>query len=470
MTEAPAQDAPGPERWSPFSGLPVLTMAINITLIAVVFLTRNRWEPWVVERHGPGGGMTTGVVAFSRDARRAVVHRWHPGAHHALLLWDIETSRRLATYQFWPRHGYFATFSPDGTKMLAAAPAAKGGIETVLFDAETGERLAALAGTREVGGLRSGSFSPDGRLVVSAGGAPDGYVRVWRASDGSLALKLGKHARGAYYEAEFSPDGGAILTVGPGDVRVWDARTGELRVRLLDRDAELTRARFCAGGRNVFICSDDRGLLVEAASGARLLELGACGAWAVSDTGGELAAYDESAGALAVLDAASGDTLLERQLREVIDLDFAGNSDRLLAERFKDSARVRTVLDAGTGEVLGELPCDPESRRILSSDGGRLVTRGSSHPVQLYSVRTGQLLADLPEERCEGFLGDERIIVASRGANEGPRVLRRIRPEYWWGVFWLWHLWVIAALVIALAVSIRRDARIMRRERAARAT
>jgi WD40 repeat protein len=468
MTGTPAQDAPGPERWNPFSGLPVLTMALNFTLIAVVFVTRNRWEPWVVARHGPGGGMTTGVVVFSRDARRAIVHRWYPDTHHALLLWDIETSRRLATYRFWPRHGYFATFSPDGTKILAAAPTAKGGIETVLFDAETGERLSALAGTGEVGGLGDGSFSPDGRLVVSAGGAPDGYVRVWRASDGSLVLKLGKHARGAH-GAEFSPDGGAILTVGPGDVPVWDARTGELRARLLDGDGGLTRARFCAGGRNVFIWSDQRGLLVEAASGTRLLELGRCRFWAVSDTGDALAVYDNSARTLAVLDAATGDTLLGKRLRGVMDLEFAGKGDRLLVERLKDRARVRTVLDAGTGEVLCEPPCDSKSWPILSADGGRLVAGEPPAPVRLYSVRTGQLLADLPDEHCVGFLGDERIVLASRGANDRPRVLRRIRPEYWWGIFYLWHLWAIAALVVALALSIRRDARIMRRERVARA-
>jgi len=474
MTGTPAQDAPGPERWNPFSGLPLLTMGINLTLIAVVFLTRNRWDAWVVERTDLGVGTPMAVVAVSRDARRAVLYRWDPDRHYALLLWDIETSRRLATYQFWPWHGYFATFSPDGTKMLATVPAAKGGNETVLFDAETGERLATLAGASGPGILGHGSFSPDGRFVISPGGAPDGYARVWSASDGSLVLKLGKHAEGAY-GAEFSPRGGTILTAGRGDVRLWDAHTGELRTRLLDGDAERTRARLCAGGRNVFICSDERGLLVEAASGARLLELGACHAWAVSDTRGVLAVYDNSAGTVAVLDATSGGMLLERRLGGVRRLRFADGGRRLLAGRSADPGHVCTVLDAGTGEVLCEFPYDPRGGPMLSLDGARLLTHRpwtteeSWTPVRLYSTRTGDLLAEWPQAQRLGFLGNDRIMLKPATATEDHRVLRRIRPEWWWGVFWLWHFWVIVALGVALAASIRRDVRIMRREREARA-
>jgi hypothetical protein len=33
----------------------------------------------------------------------------------------------------------------------------------------------------------------------------------------------------------------------------------------------------------------------------------------------------------------------------------------------------------------------------------------------------------------------------------------KIRPEWWWGVFWLPHLYLIAALVVALGLSGLRD-------------
>jgi WD40 repeat protein len=474
MTGTPAQDAPGPERWRPFSGLPVFTMAINITLIAVVFLTRNRWDAWIVERTDLGGGTLAAVLAVSRDSHRAVLHR-RQDTDHDLVLWDIETSRRLATYRFRPWHSCFATFSPDGKKMLASVLAADGWDETALIDVETGERLAALAGARGLRALANGSFSPDGRAIVSAGGFPDGYARVWSASDGSLVLKLGERVVGAH-DAEFSPSGGTILTSGPGvDVRLWDARTGAHRARLDDHDIGLARARFCAGGRNVFICVDGRALLVEAASGAHLLKLGACYAWAVSDTGGELAVYDERARTVAILDAASGGTLLEKRFGLVRSLDFTDDGDRLLARRWEDPGNVVTVLDPRTGEVLTEFPCNSRGRPMLSPDGARVLTykprtmKELWPPVQVYSTRTGGLLAEWPEVHYIRFLGNERIVLLPREVGEAQRILRRVRPEWWWGVAWLWHFWVIAALVVALAVSIRRDVGIMRRGRAARA-
>ena len=443
-------------------------MALNVTLILTIFLTRERWEAWIVESRGLGGGIPMGVAAVSRNARRAAIYwTWNQGLDTSLVLWDIETSRSLATYRLW--HCCFATLSPDGTKMLATVFSAGVGIETVLFDGETGRRLATLAGTG-MGGLGSGSFSPDSRAIISAGGAPDGYVRVWSAVDGSLVLKLGKHAGGAH-GAEFSPDGGTILTVGEGDVRLWDVRTGELPARLVDDDAEGTSARFCAGGRNVFICSDERGLLVEAASGARLLELGACSAWAVSDTGRELAVYGKGGSPVVVLDATSGDMLLRTQLGRVRRFRFADGGRRLLAGYRKGLGYVHTLLDARTGEVLGEFPYNPNGGPMLSPDGARLLTHKPWTaeerwtPVQLYSVRTGRLLAEWPEAQRLGFLGDDRIILSSREESEGPRVLKRIRPEWWWGVFWLWHFWTILGLGVALAWSGWRD---IRRTRAPR--
>ena len=49
------------------------------------------------------------------------------------------------------------------------------------------------------------------------------------------------------------------------------------------------------------------------------------------------------------------------------------------------------------------------------------------------------------------------------GQKVGLRILRRIRPEQWWGVFYLWHFWLIVVLSIALVASIRHDVRSLRR-------
>ncbi|MHC5054703.1 MAG: WD40 repeat domain-containing protein [Planctomycetota bacterium] len=459
-------------------------MGLNLALIITILLTRERWDAWIVEsrgldggtpkqwdgwvaeKRGPVGGTPMGVVASSRNARRALIYwTWNHGLDIHRVLWDIEASRSLATY--WQWHSNFAALSPDGTKMVATVPGDERN-ETVLFDGKTGGKLAVLAGSWDLHGLTTGSFSPDGRHIISAAGAPDGYVRVWSAVDGSLVLKLGKHKGGAH-GAEFSPNGETILTIGLNDFRLWDARTGELRARLVDGDAGLTGARFCAGGRNVFIWSDELGLLVEAASGERLLELGACYTCAVSDSGREIAVYGKGGSPVAILDATSGDTLLRTQLGRVFRLRFADGGRRLLAGYRKGLGYVNTLLDTRTGEVLGEFPYKPPDRGLtLSLDGTRLLThkpwteKERWTPVQLYSVKTGRLLAEWPEAEGEGFLGSDRIILSSRGEREGPRILRRIRPEQWWGVLALWHFWLIVALGGALAWSGWRDTKRMR--------
>ncbi|MHC4165274.1 MAG: hypothetical protein ACYSUM_24450, partial [Planctomycetota bacterium] len=64
---------------------------------------------------------------------------------------------------------------------------------------------------------------------------------------------------------------------------------------------------------------------------------------------------------------------------------------------------------------------------------------------------------------------DRILIWEVRDVPDGGRdvfLLRRIRPEWWWGVFWLWHFWVIVTLGLALTWSVWRDRRELRSRKA----
>jgi hypothetical protein len=434
---------------------PWRTMALNLALIMTIFLTRERWGAWVVESSEPCDGIPAEIRALSPDARRAVIP-WDD----CWVLWDVEGSKRLAAFRTGP--SYSTMFSPDGSKMLATVQPEGDKEETVVVDAETGARLAALAG---IEGVFEASFSSDGLSIVAEGA--EGYARIWNAEDGSVAAKLGEYPDGLW-DAEFFPDGGTVLTAGPGDVRLWDTRTGKLRVRLVDDAAEFTHARVCAEGRNVFTCSGHRAFLAEAASGMHLAEFDACLSLAVSDTGRELAVYDESAGTVAALDPKSGDVLFERELGEVADLHFADGGRRLLAGGKEGWQDVMMVLDARTGDVVGKFAYNDRMRLHMSPDGARVLTKERWNPARLHSARTGALLAEWPRADPVGFLGDDRVMLkvnsmTEEDITEEVCVLRRIRPEQWWGVFCLWHLWLIVALALALIASGWRDIKRMRR-------
>ncbi|MHC5054704.1 MAG: WD40 repeat domain-containing protein [Planctomycetota bacterium] len=444
---------------------PWVTMGLDLALITTIFLTRERWDAWIVESRFPPSAGPMSLMAVSPDARRAALC-WYRPPDRDLVLWDVEKSRKVASYR--AVRVRLAAFSPDGTRLLATVSAEDGGEETVLLDAETGDRIASLAEARYVPGIESGAFSLDSRFVAAAGYPLHGRTHVWSAADGSPIQTLGERD-GCMRVAEFSPSGDRVLTVAMRSfVCLWDISTGERLWRIGDKGDSYTRARVCAGGRNVFISADGRALLVEAASGKPVADLGSCLSWVVDDTGSRIAVYIGSTDTVAILDAASGDALVEARLDRVGALRFIDGGRRILAYRSPANQGVVTILDARTGDVTGELPYHHRQFFALSPDGTRLLTHKPWTveerwtPVHLYSVKTGRLLAEWPSSLSFDFLGDDRLLLPCSDGVSGTRILRRIRPEEWWGVFVLWHLWLIVALAGPLAWSGWRDIKRMR--------
>jgi WD40 repeat protein len=109
------------------------------------------------------------------------------------------------------------SFSPNGRLLVTAS----GDEMARLWHVETGKLVHTFRGHSEY--VRDAEFSADGRFVVTA--SDDRDAAIWRVSDGQRVTTLRGHFRGPL-AAVFSPNGRWVLTTGRTAVGLWDLSTG----------------------------------------------------------------------------------------------------------------------------------------------------------------------------------------------------------------------------------------------------
>ncbi len=164
-----------------------------------------------------------------------------------------------------------AAFSPDGTRLATGSMLSTGDLQTRrgevrLWEVETGRLLRTL---RHLDAVWAVAFSPDGKVLASSSGIGlnqpgkngwiGGDVRLWDADTGELLQTLERPNAAHQCSLAFSPDGSLLATGdGPdGDVLVWDTRTGEAR-RLQGHERSVYAAAFSPKGTLLATGSRDR--------------------------------------------------------------------------------------------------------------------------------------------------------------------------------------------------------------------
>jgi WD40 repeat protein len=167
------------------------------------------------------GCPSVGAVAFSPDGKKLAASDWHwwtddpPDAMSVVKVWDVASRRDLLTIQERGRM-FSVTFSPDG-RMLATAGADQ---KIKLWNAASGKKLAELMG--HSGMVLCVAFSPDGRLLASGGG--DSTAKLWDLSlRREIATLQGQPS--SVSSLAFSPDSKTLAMGGTNVVRLWDVAT-----------------------------------------------------------------------------------------------------------------------------------------------------------------------------------------------------------------------------------------------------
>jgi Planctomycete cytochrome C/WD domain, G-beta repeat len=297
-------------------------------------------------------------------AEVALIARWieegakGPAAEHDLSLLSSLNVPEIAASEKAPVPLTALAVSPDG-KLRAVAHYR----EIVIEDSDTGEVRRRMELTE--GKVNALHFSPDGSMLVSAGGIPGlkGVAVLWDVASGAEVKRFGEGAhRDTLFDAELSPDASFLATAGYDKViRLWEVATGKFVRDFTSHTGAIYDLAFSPDGSVLASASgDSTGKLWMVNSGARL-------------------------------DTLNQPTAEQYRIGFTPDGKFimgAGADNRIRLWRFlsKTEAKINPVAEARFGHE------DAIIEMAMSSDGSYLATSSADGALKLWQLPGLQLL------------------------------------------------------------------------------
>ncbi|HEX7183413.1 MAG TPA: WD40 repeat domain-containing protein, partial [Thermoanaerobaculia bacterium] len=327
-------------------------------------------------------------ASFSPDGLRVVT----ASEDGTVRLWNAETGRQERVLRDHAHGEVFhsASFSPDADGWRVVTASSDGAAQ--MWDAATGRKLGGPLSHEKP--VRFASFSPDGRRVLTVSGDA---ARLWDATTGQKLGKPLSHEKAAVRFASFSPDGRRVLTVSGDAARLWDAATGQQERELRGHERGITSASFSdPDGRWVVTASwDGTAQLWDAATGqpaGEPLSHREAVRFASFSPDGTLVVTASRDGTARLWDRATGRLSSEplRHKDSVRSAAFSPDGDFVVTASDDETARLWEVK---TGKEIAILEGHASAVRFasFSADGHRLVTASADGTARLWDLRGGDL-------------------------------------------------------------------------------
>jgi serine/threonine protein kinase/WD40 repeat protein len=358
-------------------------------------------------------------------------------------LWDPWTGKQLLTAP----GAWTFQFSPDDTRLASTL----GGGKVGLWRVAASSVCRALRGRSwRLDHLWGVDFSPDGRLLASAGNQG---IRLW---DVELGTELGRVATGQHECVLFQPDSSGLIAYGPAGLRRWPIQlnrmiaktTRPLSVWSAASPQTLhvpappginTRACWGPDGASLALTdmSKDQALVLNLNQGSQKMRLGPhpnVGFISMSPDGKWVATGHWKGAGMKVWDARDGNPVQELPADDAVNVCFSPDGDWLVA----GTTREYSFWEVGSWRCVHRVPRDRASlpgRMAFSPDGALLAITSSNHIVQLLDPTTAEEVATLssPDPLLISWLSFSRdgsqLVVAAENHVLQIWNLRRIREE-----------------------------------------
>jgi WD40 repeat protein/serine/threonine protein kinase len=367
-------------------------------------------------------------LAFSPDGRTlATATRFDEEETHDrvndIRLWEVGTWREGPVLQGFPNFLFIVAFSPDGKLLLAAGGEARNHGEMRAWEVGTGKQVFGVRG--HANAIFQAAFAPGGRRIASAG--MDGQIKLWDPAAGRELLTLSGH-RGPVLGVAFSPDGSLLASCGKdGTIRLWDGTPADGPRTLRGHTGLVHGIAFSSDGKVVAAGGTDSTVtLFDAATFQSIRVLHGhtdrVRRLAFSTDGTRLASAGWD-GTARIWDVRRGQELhtLRGHNGEVIGLAYAPDGRHVVTAGIDNLVK---IWEAETGTEVRTLT--GHSAYVMSveysPDGRWLASTGGDRCIKIWEAETGKELLTIPWGTVVindlAFSPDGRLLVAAGGDGE----------------------------------------------------